>query len=60
MKEYDQAIQYSKTYYQSVVDLIQKWNIKINIDHIPEHKLNLLRCEEANDGKSVFTKYKKR
>ena len=62
MKEYEEHLQYNSTYINRVLELAERWKVKINLNReFTEREIILVRCaENPSRGTSIFTNYKKR
>jgi len=62
LKEYEEHLQYKSTYINRVLELAEKWKVKIDMNReFTEREIILIRCsEDPSRGSTIFTNYKKR
>jgi len=62
LKEYEEHLEYKATYINRVLELAEKWKVKINMNReFTDREIILSRCsEDPPFGSTIFTNYKKR
>lgn len=62
MKEFENLLKFRKKYLGTVIQIAEKWKVKLlDEDEIPHEKITILKCEDnRGQGTNVFIDFKKR